>query len=132
MEHLRLAVRQPRESILRDLRGIGYYSSYNERGKYYTLEGIPDFDGFGLWRYRRTYFSARRTTLDTAEYLVNASATGHTHGELRGILHRAPKNTLYQLAMAGRDTQRQHGAQYVYTLGKKRAASSRCWPWDGA
>jgi hypothetical protein len=118
MEHLKLEIGRPRESILRDLRGVGYYSSYNERGKFYTLGSIPEFDGFGLWKYRDAYFSVRRTLLDTAEYLVGASEAGYTHDELRRILGIGIQNALYQMTIAGRIKRRQVGSQYVY-FGKE-------------
>ena len=65
IDHLKLATGRPRESILRDLKGIGYYSSYNERGKFYTLDSTPEFDDLGLWKYRHAFFSIKRTLLDT-------------------------------------------------------------------
>ena len=116
--HLMLAIGRPRESILRDLKSIGYYSSYNERGKYYTLDSTPEFDKFGLWTYRNAYFSSRRTILDTAEYLVSDSSAGYTHDELRRILGIGIQNSLYQLITAGRLIRRHVGAQYVY-FGKE-------------
>jgi hypothetical protein len=118
MEHLKLETGRPRESILRDLKTIGYYSSYNERGKFYTLYSTPEFDGLGLWVYKDAYFSARRTLLDTAEYLVGSSDAGYTHGELRRILGIGIQNSLRQLAMAGKVARRQVGAQYVYFGGE--------------
>jgi hypothetical protein len=114
MSHLKLETGQPRESILRDLKSIGYYSSYNARGKFYTLGSTPEFDGLGLWQYRGAYFSARRTLLDTAEYLVNVSSAGRTHDELRKILGIGIQNSLYRLTVAGKIARRQVGAQYVY------------------
>ena len=120
MDHLKAATGRPRESILRELKGIGYYSSYNERGKYYTLDSIPEFDEIGLWKYQHAYFSARRTLLDTAEYLVSSSDAGHTHDELRQVLGIGIQNSLYQLTMEGKIVRRQFGAQYVY-FGKESA-----------
>jgi len=111
---LKLTTGQPRESILRDLKGIGYYSSYNKRGAFYTLGSIPKFDSLGLWKYRDAYFSARRTLLDTAEYLINASIAGYTHDELRQILGIEVQNSIHQLTMEGKIARRQVGAQYVY------------------
>ena len=114
MEHLKLATGRPRESILRDLKGIGYYSSYNERGKFYTLDSTPEFDDLGLWNYRGAYFSIRRTLLDTAEYLVSVSDAGYTHDELRRILGIGIQNSLYQLTIEKKIARRLVGAQYVY------------------
>jgi len=118
MDHLKLLTGRPRESILRDLKGIGYYSSYNARGKFYTLGSIPEFDELGLWKYRQAFFSARRTLLDTAEYLVRSSDAGRTHDELRQILGIEIQNSLHQLTMAGRIERRQFGSAYVY-FGKE-------------
>ena len=119
MEHLKLETGKPRESILRDLKGMGYYSSYNERGKFYTLDSTPEFDELGLWRYQHAYFSAKRTLLGTAEHLVSASEAGYTHDELRRILGIGIQNSLHQLALSGKIVRRQFGSQYVY-FGKDR------------
>ena len=100
MDQLKLAVSQPRESILRDLKKIGYYSSYNARGKFYTLADIPEFDSLGLWKYRSAYFSIRRTLLQTIVHLVSVSDAGHSHGELRQALGIDIQNALYQLSIS--------------------------------
>ena len=114
IEHLKEATGRPRESILRDLKDIGYYSSYNERGKYYTLSNTPEFDGFGLWKYHHAYFSAKRTLLYTAEHLINVSDAGYTHDELRRIIGIEAHNSLYRLTISGRLVRQQVGAEYVY------------------
>ena len=114
MDHLKLATGRPRESILRDLRSVGYYSSYNARGKFYVLRNTPEFDDHGLWKYRGAYFSIRRTLLDTAEYLVNVSNAGCAHDELKQILGIGIQNSLHQLATAGKIERRQVGGRYVY------------------
>lgn len=118
MEHLKLETGRPRESILRDLKSIGYYSSYNERGKFYTLCSTPVFDNLGLWRFGNAYFSIRRTLLETIEYLVDASNAGYTHEELRQMLGIEIQNSLYSLTIADKIARRQIGAQYVY-FGKE-------------
>ena len=114
IEQLKQVTSQPRESILRDLKNVGYYTSYNARGKFYTLAGIPEFDDHGLWHYGGAYFSARRTLLDTAEYLVSVSSAGYSHDELRRILGIEVQNSLYQLTSSGKIARRQVGSQYVY------------------
>jgi len=114
MDHLKLATGRPRESILRDLKRIGYYSSYNERGKFYTLDSIPEFNSLGLWNYQNAYFSIRRTLLDSIEYLVGESNAGYTHNELRLILGIEIQNSLYLLTILGKIVRRQVGGQYVY------------------
>ena len=118
IDALKQATGKLRESILRDLKGIGYYSSYNERGKYYTLACTPGFDEFGLWKYKGAYFSVRRTILGTTEHLINISDAGRTHDELRGILGIGIQNSLHHLTEIEKITRMQIGAQYVY-FGKE-------------
>lgn len=120
MGDLKLATGRPRESVLRDLKGVGYYSSYNARGRFYTLASIPEFDDLGLWKCGGAYFSMRRTLLETAEYLISASEAGHTHDELRRMLGIAAHNSLHQLTAADRIVRRHVGVQYVY-FGKENA-----------
>jgi len=118
MGDLELATGRPRESILRDLKGIGYYSSYNARGRFYTLADTPVFDDHGLWKYGDAYFSIKRTLLDTAEHLVNVSNAGLTHDELRRILGIGIQNSLHQLTMADKIARWRVGTNYVY-FGKE-------------
>ena len=114
MDKLKLATGRPRESILRDLKSIGYYSSYNERGKFYTLDNTPKFDALGLWKYQSAYFSSRRTVLSTVKYLLSVSSAGYTHDELRRILGIGIQNSLYQLTTANEIVRQKIGAQYIY------------------
>ena len=114
IEQLKQVTSRPRESVLRDLKNIGYYSSYNARGKFYTLTSIPEFDALGLWRYRGAYFSFRRTLLDTAVYLIGVSSAGYSHDELRQILGIDIQNSLYKLTSSGKVARKQVGSQYIY------------------
>lgn len=114
IDQLKLATGKVRESILRDLRGIGYYSSYNASGKFYTLANIPEFDDLGLWKYQGAYFSIRRTLLDTAVHLINIPDDGYTHDELKQLLGIGIQNTLYKLTVEGRIIRRKERNQFVY------------------
>ena len=53
-------------TVFRVLGRIGYHTSYNHAGRYYTLEGIPRFDEAGLWFHDDIGFStqANRKTLE--------------------------------------------------------------------
>lgn len=44
-------------TVFRELRQLGYHSSYSHRGKYYTLDEVARFDEFGLWSCRSVGFS---------------------------------------------------------------------------
>jgi len=47
-------------SVFRRLSALGYLSSFNHDGRYYTLDDIPDFDINGLWHFQGVFFSKRR------------------------------------------------------------------------
>src|SRR5215831_17693000 len=44
-------------TVFRKLKELSYRSSYSHRGRYYTLEEIPQFDPLGLWSFREVWFS---------------------------------------------------------------------------
>ena len=61
-------------------------TSYNCNGRYYTLPGVPGFDGNGLWRCRGAFFSRHGNLKQTVSHLVAASRAGLTAAELGEVL----------------------------------------------
>ncbi len=84
-----------RMSVFRRLKGIGYRSSFNYAGRYYTLADVPRFDQWGLWFYRDVGFSCSGTLKATVMELVEGSATGMTPKDLLSLLKLPVANTLY-------------------------------------
>ena len=84
-----------RMSVFRRLKTIGYRSSFNHAGRYYTLADVPRFDPWGLWFYRDVGFSCAGTLKATVLALVEDSATGMTPKELIALLKLPVANTLY-------------------------------------
>ena len=103
-----------RTSTLRYLKEVGYYSSYNCAGEFYTLHSIPKFDENGLWKYRTAYFSLHGSLRDTAVKLVCKSKCGYTHEELRALLDVRMYNTLLTLVSDGLINREEIGGEYVY------------------
>jgi hypothetical protein len=83
-----------RMSVFRRLRDVGYRSSYTHNGRYYTLEGSPQFDVNGLWFHQGIGFSRAGTLKATLVQLVGASEAGKTHGELKQLLRVGVQNPL--------------------------------------
>ncbi|MCP5120574.1 MAG: hypothetical protein GY953_58015, partial [bacterium] len=77
------------------LKTIGYRSSFNHAGRYYTLVDVPRFDQWGLWFHRNVGFSRAGTLKATVVELVGGSATGMTPKELLALLKLPVANTLY-------------------------------------
>ena len=86
-----------KEELLRDagcssmtawrlLRRQGYFTSYNENARYYTIEGIPQFDEHGLWAYHNLRFSKWGSLTKTIVGLVQDSSTGLTAEQLQQLV----------------------------------------------
>ena len=59
-------------TVVRALKKVGYYTSYNHNSAYYTLHEVPTFDPDGLWFYGDVGFSQYPT--------LAATLTGMTCG----------------------------------------------------
>ena len=124
MEHLN----RSRTSVMRYFNEIGYYTSYNHAGEYYTLSMIPVFDKNGIWKYRSTYFTCHGTLREAATALVNQSEIGYTHGELRELFGIRMYNTLLDLVNAGLILRNEHDGEYIYVSceqGEKQIIARR-------
>ena len=91
----RLLSTQSRMSVFRRLKAIGYLSSFNHAGRYYTLADMPQFDQWGLWFHRSVGFSCAGTLKATVVELVEGSARGMTPKDLLALLKLPAANTLY-------------------------------------
>jgi len=104
-----------RASLFRDLRGIGYLSSFNKAGRYFTLTSTCEFDEYGIWQYDGIYFSRQGTLKNTVRHLVETSVAGYTQSELQQILKTRVHNTLLDLVSAEAISRASVGGNYVYT-----------------
>ncbi len=84
-------------TVFRKLKALGYLSSYSHRGKYYTLQEIPEFDAQGLWGWHSVWFSRYGNLVETAREFVEEAASGFTASELEGVLHVECKRALLKL-----------------------------------
>ena len=89
-----------RRSIIRDLVAVGYRTSCNFSGGFYTLADTPEFDADGLWRHGQVLFSREGTLKATVRQLVHAAESGQTHRELQQRLQIRVHNTLRELVGA--------------------------------
>lgn len=90
-----------RTTVFRALSGLGYLTSCNHAGRYYTLEDVPRFDEDGLWVHEGALFSRHRTLRTTLVHLVDVAPAGRTHSELQSRLRLRVHDTLRSLTSAG-------------------------------
>jgi hypothetical protein len=87
-------------TLWRQLRQVGYLTSYNYSAQYYTLATTPQFDDQGLWTYHDISFSKWGNLPKTVVAVIERSPGGMTAQELAERLHiRNAKPLLSQLML---------------------------------
>lgn len=133
MEELKAALSTRADAtVFRKLAALAYRSSYSHRGRYYTLEGIPDYNRLGLWSFREVWFSNRGTLLATAEALVEEAEAGYFSTELESLLHVEVKDCLLKLVREQRIAREKLFGRYLYCSArssrrKDQIAARRIW-----
>ena len=69
-------------TVRRFLKQIGYFRSYSDNGKWYTLRSSPEFNREGIWHHRGIGFSKHGSLTATIGYLVGRSPAGLSAREL--------------------------------------------------
>lgn len=103
-----------RMTVFRQLKELGYYSSYSHSGKYYTHGSIPVFDRNGLWSYGGVRFSKHGNLMETIPVLVKKSEAGYFASELEELLHVFVHNAVGKLFALGRLQREQIVDRYLY------------------
>jgi transcriptional regulator with XRE-family HTH domain len=111
-----------RSTVLRRLQEHGYHSSYNQAGRFLTIDEVADFDARGLWVWRTARFSQQGSLKKTVNYFVEHSPQGMTQEELATLLGVRAHNTLWSLVQEERIRRERLGPTFVYL---SRRASSR-------
>jgi len=106
-------------TVFRKLLEFPYRSSYSDRGKFYTLDVLAEFDERGLWTHRGAHFSRFGTLVDTVEQFVTRSERGYLSSELAGEIQVSVKHSLLKLVNARRLVREDVAGQYVYCATDK-------------
>ena len=101
-------------TVFRKLKLISARSSYSHRGRYYTLDTIPQFDEWGLWTFRDVHFSKYGTLINTAQTLVESSPDGFLASELEILLQVSVKDALRKLTQNRRLTRDRRSGRFLY------------------
>ena len=116
---------QSRMTCFRQLRDLGYQSSYSHSGKYYTLTTIPHFDAYGLWHHEGIGFSRSGNLKNTISGLVESSFGGFTNKRLEKFLLIPANNTLLDLVRHGRIQRKRSGSSFVYLSADNDTAAEQ-------
>jgi hypothetical protein len=101
-------------TLRRLLKQVGYFRSYTDNGKWYTLGSSPRFDREGLWRHRGIGFSKHGSLTATIEYLVGRSPAGLSARELADKLRHPCHAVLTNLHKSGELDRLKVGGEFRY------------------
>ena len=115
MDNLMALLRCSERTVQRRLKEWGTYTSYNQKGRYYVLPNVPEFDDqHGLWKYKKTFFSRHGNLKETLAYVVDQSKAGLDAFELSDILG-LPAHTFLSHYKDSANIQREkHKGLYIY------------------
>lgn len=103
-----------RATAFRRLSEHGYFSSYNHRGRYLTIEEVARFGQRGLWCFKDARFSRHGTLKLTVAIFVCESRAGMTQEELSELLGVQVHNSLLDLIREGAIGRERLGPVFVY------------------
>ncbi|MFC1766759.1 hypothetical protein ACFL6U_32380 [Planctomycetota bacterium] len=88
-------------TVWRNLKTVGYYTSFSHNARYWTLADTPRFDKDGLWFYHDVGFSVHGTLLRMMPPLVNNATMGMTPREVSQCLRVRVQNQLHDAFVQG-------------------------------
>lgn len=103
-----------RATAHRRLREVGYRTSYNHNGRYYTADESSKWDQGGLWSHKGIRFSRDGSLTATVRRLVEESERGRTQRELQQVLGVRVQNVLSTLLERDELKRSRVGGTYVY------------------
>ncbi len=112
-------------TVFRKLAELAYRTSYSHRGRYYTLDEIPDYDDLGLWSLGAVRFSRCGTLRATAEALVESAQAGYFVNELEALVHVEAKGALLELVRRDRLAREKVRGRYLYTSADQATRKSQ-------
>ncbi|MDA3915623.1 MAG: hypothetical protein PF690_01430 [Deltaproteobacteria bacterium] len=101
-------------TVFRKLKSLKYLSSYSHRGKYYTLNFIPEFDETGLWSFNSIWFSKYGNLIETTREFVDQSKAGFSAQELGQILNVEVKHPLLALFTKNQVSRKKFSNIFIY------------------
>lgn len=118
LEQLCRRMQASRSTVLRRLDEHGYHSSYNQAGKFFTIDEVAQFGSRGLWVCNTARFSKHGNLKETVWHFVENSEHGMTHEELTALLGVRTHNSLLQLVQEEWTYREKLGTKFVYLSHK--------------
>jgi len=114
IEDLMKKTSSSRITVFRNLKDIGYTTSYNRNGKYYTLLEIAKFDESGIFDHKGILFFRDGGIQELVIKKIDSSEKGYTAEELSNKIRTRVSNQLHQFVRKGLIIRKKYADFYVY------------------
>jgi hypothetical protein len=102
-------------TVRRYLKKWKAHTSFNHNGRYYTLQGIPQFDSNGIWKYQTILFSQYGTLKQTIIELIRHSEGGLSAKEIAQVVEIPSNSSIFsQLHNVSVIRREKHQRHFVY------------------
>jgi hypothetical protein len=101
-------------TVFRNLKDIGYTTSYNRNVKYYTLLEIAKFDNSGIFEHKGILFFRDGGIQELVIKEIDSSEKGYTSEELSNKIRTRVSNQLHQFVRKGLIIRKKYTDLYVY------------------
>ncbi|MFQ5676353.1 MAG: hypothetical protein ACE5G1_10685 [bacterium] len=89
-------------------------TSYNQKGRFYTLPEIPKFDGNGIWRYKEACFAKHGNLKSTIVYLVTHSPIGLSAREIGEVVGLDPTSFMHHFRDISGIRREKYEGRFIY------------------
>lgn len=114
MDKLVALLQCSKKTTRRRLKQWSCFTSYNQNSRYYVLPNVPEFDEYGLWKYKRAFFSKHGNLKETIASLVNQSKAGLSAFEIGEIVSLPPHTFLSHFKDHKNIQRRKYKGLYIY------------------
>lgn len=101
-------------SARRRLKEWNTFTSYNQKGRYYTLPDVPTFDIHGLWFHENAFFTKHGNLKRTIVCLLKNSSTGMSSHEIGNIVRLNPGSFMHHFRDIPGTRRERHKGRFIY------------------
>jgi len=96
------------------------YTSFNHNGRYYTLPIVPQFNEFGIWKYKNILFSKHGNLKKTLVNCIEQSISGLSVNEISEVLSMPAFNFLGHFQYDPNIQRHKYKGVYIYFSKKAK------------
>lgn len=89
-------------------------TSYNQKGRFYTLPEIPKFDGNGIWRYKEACFAKHGNLRNTIVDSVTHSPVGLSAREIGEVVGLDPTSFMHHFRDISGIQREKYEGRFIY------------------